>query len=61
MGYPSNLECVFGDWFFLHSAAAIILVVPIVIPLIQAAGIDPIHLAGCHVEFSVRSADSASS
>ena len=29
--------------FFLHSAAAIILVVPIVIPLIQAAGIDPIH------------------
>ena len=35
--------CFFGDWFFLHSAAAIILVVPIVIPLIQAAGIDPIH------------------
>jgi len=29
--------------FFLHSAAAIILVIPIVIPLIQAAGIDPIH------------------
>lgn len=29
--------------FFLHSAAAIILVVPIVIPLITAAGIDPIH------------------
>ena len=29
--------------FFLHSAAAIILVVPIVIPLIHAAGIDPIH------------------
>ncbi|MBU26364.1 MAG: C4-dicarboxylate ABC transporter permease [Gammaproteobacteria bacterium] len=29
--------------FFLHSAAAIILVVPIVIPLIQAVGIDPIH------------------
>ncbi len=29
--------------FFLHSAAAIILVVPIVIPLIQQAGIDPIH------------------
>ena len=29
--------------FFLHSAAAIILVVPIVIPLIQAAGIDPMH------------------
>lgn len=29
--------------FFLHSAAAIILVVPIVIPLIQQAGIDPVH------------------
>lgn len=29
--------------FFLHSAAAIILVVPIVIPLILAAGIDPVH------------------
>ncbi len=29
--------------FFLHSAAAIILVVPIIIPLIQQAGIDPIH------------------
>jgi tripartite ATP-independent transporter DctM subunit len=29
--------------FFLHSAAAIILVVPIVIPLITAAGIDPVH------------------
>jgi tripartite ATP-independent transporter DctM subunit len=29
--------------FFLHSAAAIILVIPIVIPLIQQAGIDPIH------------------
>jgi tripartite ATP-independent transporter DctM subunit len=28
---------------FLHSAAAIILVVPIVIPLINAVGIDPIH------------------
>jgi len=28
---------------FLHSAAAIILVVPIVIPLINGAGIDPIH------------------
>ena len=28
---------------FLHSAAAIILVVPIVIPLINAAGIDPVH------------------
>jgi len=29
--------------FFLHSAAAIILVVPIVVPLIQQFGIDPIH------------------
>src|SRR3546814_3460926 len=29
--------------FFLHSAAAIILVVPIVIPLIVAANIDPVH------------------
>jgi tripartite ATP-independent transporter DctM subunit len=29
--------------FFLHSAAAIILVVPIVIPLIDAVGIDPVH------------------
>ncbi len=29
--------------FFLHSAAAIILVVPIVVPLIQQAGIDPVH------------------
>ena len=28
---------------FLHSAAAIILVVPIVIPLIQQVGIDPVH------------------
>jgi TRAP-type C4-dicarboxylate transport system permease large subunit len=28
---------------FLHSAAAIILVVPIVIPLVNAAGIDPVH------------------
>ena len=28
---------------FLHSAAAIILVVPIVLPVIAAAGIDPIH------------------
>jgi C4-dicarboxylate transporter, DctM subunit len=28
---------------FLHSAAAIILVVPIVIPLVQAVGIDPVH------------------
>jgi TRAP-type mannitol/chloroaromatic compound transport system permease large subunit len=29
--------------FFLHSAAAIILVIPILIPLITAAGIDPVH------------------
>lgn len=29
--------------FFLHSAAAIILVVPIIAPLIQEAGIDPVH------------------
>lgn len=28
---------------FLHSAAAIILVVPIVMPLIEQAGIDPVH------------------
>src|SRR5207249_8162846 len=28
---------------FLHSAAAIILVVPVVMPLIQAVGIDPVQ------------------
>jgi TRAP-type C4-dicarboxylate transport system permease large subunit len=28
---------------FLHSAAAIILVVPVVMPLVNAVGIDPIH------------------
>jgi tripartite ATP-independent transporter DctM subunit len=28
---------------FLHSAAAIILIVPIVMPLVTAAGIDPVH------------------
>jgi tripartite ATP-independent transporter DctM subunit len=28
---------------FLHSAAAIILVVPIVMPLVKSAGIDPVH------------------
>jgi TRAP-type C4-dicarboxylate transport system permease large subunit len=28
---------------FLHSAAAIILVVPIVIPLVNVVGIDPVH------------------
>lgn len=29
--------------FFLHSAAAIILVVPVVLPLVHAVGIDPVH------------------
>src|SRR2546421_906141 len=29
--------------FFLHSAAAIILVVPVVMPLVQAVGIDPVQ------------------
>jgi TRAP-type C4-dicarboxylate transport system permease large subunit len=29
--------------FFLHSAAAIILVVPIVMPLVHEVGIDPVH------------------
>jgi len=29
--------------FFMHSAAAIILVVPIVMPLVNAVGIDPVH------------------
>ena len=29
--------------FFLHSAAAIILVVPIVMPVVNAVGIDPVH------------------
>jgi C4-dicarboxylate transporter, DctM subunit len=29
--------------FFLHSAAAIILVVPIVMPIVHAVGIDPVH------------------
>jgi len=28
---------------FLHSAAAIILVVPVVLPLVNAMGIDPVH------------------
>jgi len=28
---------------FLHSAAAIILVIPVVMPLVQAVGIDPVH------------------
>jgi len=29
--------------FFLHSSAAIILVVPVVMPLVHALGIDPVH------------------
>ena len=29
--------------FFLHSVAAIILTVPIVMPLVNAVGIDPVH------------------
>ena len=29
--------------FFLHSAAAIILVVPIVMPIVNLVGIDPVH------------------
>jgi tripartite ATP-independent transporter DctM subunit len=29
--------------FFLHSAAAIILVIPIVMPLVNSVGIDPVH------------------
>jgi TRAP-type C4-dicarboxylate transport system permease large subunit len=28
---------------FLHSAAAIVLVIPIVMPLVRAVGIDPVH------------------
>ena len=28
---------------FLHSAAAIILVVPVVMPLVRSVGIDPVH------------------
>jgi len=32
-----------GVGLFLHSAAAIILAVPIVMPLVDAAGIDPVH------------------
>jgi C4-dicarboxylate transporter DctM subunit len=35
------LFLLFG--MFLHSAAAIILVVPVVMPLVKAAGIDPVH------------------
>jgi len=29
--------------FFLHSAAAIVLVIPVVMPLVHAVGIDPVH------------------
>jgi len=32
-----------GVGLFLHSAAAIVLVVPIVMPLVRAVGIDPVH------------------
>ena len=32
---------------FLHSAAAIILTVPIVMPLVHRSDIDPIHSAWC--------------
>ena len=39
--YLYNINLIIG--LFLHSAAAIILVVPIVMPLVQAAGIDPVH------------------
>jgi enoyl-CoA hydratase len=37
----TSSSCVAG--LFLHSAAAIILVVPIVMPLVNAVGIDPVH------------------
>ena len=35
-------RCLFAG-LFLHSAAAIILIVPIVMPLVLAVGIDPVH------------------
>ena len=35
--------CFLVIGLFLHSAAAIILVVPIVMPLVKTAGIDPVH------------------
>ncbi len=41
LGLLNLLFLVLG--FFLHSAAAIILVVPVVMPLVQAVGIDPVH------------------
>ena len=37
---------------FLHSAAAIILVVPIVMPLVRAAGIDPVDLWNVDTEIA---------
>ena len=41
LGLLNVLFLVLG--LFLHSAAAIILVVPVVIPLVNAYGIDPVH------------------
>jgi tripartite ATP-independent transporter DctM subunit len=41
LGLLNILFLVIG--VFLHSAAAIILVVPIVVPLVNAVGIDPVH------------------
>ncbi len=41
LGLLNVLFLVLG--VFLHSAAAIILVVPVVMPLVLAAGIDPVH------------------
>ena len=41
---------------FLHSAAAIILVIPIVMPMVNAVGIDPIHfgiILGTNVEMGL--------
>ena len=35
--------CFLVIGFFLHFVAAIILVIPILIPLIQLVGIDPVH------------------
>ena len=45
---------------FLHSAAAIILVVPVVMPLVRAVGIDPMHFgADRHDQPRHRPADAA--
>ena len=41
MGILNVFLLVIG--FFLHSVAAIILTVPIVMPLVNAVGIDPVH------------------